>query len=282
MKTLSILLAVIACMFQLQSCTAQSVKTIKGSKNYVTKQIKVSDFQQVRLSGSANLIYTQKAGKPSVEVYTSDNIAEILDIRVKDGTLLVGFKKGYNRISYDKLEVRVSSEHLHGVSLTGSGNINLTNGLQTTSLSLSISGSGNIRCDNLTCSGDLSCSLAGSGNIRGKKGTCSNLDVSIAGSGNVELKETTASYAKVSIAGSGNATLTGTADKGAYKVSGSGDIHASGFQINTLEANISGSGDIECHVTEYLNARTAGSGRIGYKGNPTIEAPKKGAFYIIK
>ena len=42
-------------------------KTVKASKNYVTKAIKVDNFTGVNLAGSPDVIYTQKAGKPQVE-----------------------------------------------------------------------------------------------------------------------------------------------------------------------------------------------------------------------
>ena len=80
-------------------------KTIKESKNYVTKEIKVNDFNKITVTGSPTVVYTQRSGKPEVTVYTSDNIAEVLDIHVKDGTLYVGFKKGVS-VSYRKLDIR--------------------------------------------------------------------------------------------------------------------------------------------------------------------------------
>lgn len=57
----------------------------------------------------------KKSGRPEVEVYTSDNIVDLLDIKVKDNTLYIGFKKDVN-VSYKKLEVRVSAETLNGIS----------------------------------------------------------------------------------------------------------------------------------------------------------------------
>jgi hypothetical protein len=74
--------------------------------------------------------YTQKSGKPTVEVYTSDNIVDLLDIRVKDNTLYIGFKKNVS-VSYNKLEVRVSAEKLNGIAVAGSGDVELKNGRMT-------------------------------------------------------------------------------------------------------------------------------------------------------
>ena len=102
-------------------------QTVKASKNYVTKDIKVDNFTKLSVAGSPDVTYTQKSGKPTVEVYTSDNIVDLLDIRVKDNTLYVGFKKNVN-VSYDKLKVRVSAEKLNGIAVAGSGDVELKTG----------------------------------------------------------------------------------------------------------------------------------------------------------
>ena len=116
-------------------------KEVKASKNYVTKQIKVSDFNQIAVSGSLDVTYTQQSGKPKVEIYTSDNIVDLLDIYVKNGKLNLGFKKNV-KVSYNKLEIRVTSEDLNAVNVAGSGDFKFTNGLKTDQLKMNVAGSG--------------------------------------------------------------------------------------------------------------------------------------------
>lgn len=43
-------------------------KTIKGNKNYVTKDIRVGSFEKISVAGSQEVIYTQKQGSSSVKV----------------------------------------------------------------------------------------------------------------------------------------------------------------------------------------------------------------------
>lgn len=203
MKTLTAIIVSGIFALSATACTCNSGlfggKTVKASRNYVTKNIKVDNFTGLNLAGSPNVTYTQKAGKPEVEVYTSDNIVDLLDINVVNNTLNIKFKKGVS-VSYNKLEIRVSSETLNNISVAGSGNVKLANGLKT---------------DNL----------------------------------------------KVSVAGSG-------------------DLFASDLQAKRVSASVSGSGDIKCHATDFLKARTSGSGNIGYKGNPELDFPKKGLYKL--
>ena len=159
MKNLTTFVSAILLVFSTTACSQYrhtehtgifGGKTVKASKNYVTKNIKVDNFTGLNLAGSPDVIYTQKAGKPEVEVYTSDNIVDLLDINVANNTLNIRFKKGVN-VSFNKLEIRISSETLNSISIAGAGNIELANGLKTDHLKVSIAGSGDIQGSNITC-----------------------------------------------------------------------------------------------------------------------------------
>ena len=262
MKTLTAIIVSGIFALSATACTCNSGlfggKTVKASRNYVTKNIKVDNFTGLNLAGSPNVTYTQKAGKPEVEVYTSDNIVDLLDINVVNNTLNIKFKKGVS-VSYNKLEIRVSSETLNNISVAGSGNVELANGLKTDNLKVSVAGSGDIDADNITCA---------------------NLTASIAGSGDLKLDNVSAAGTEASVSGSGTAVLTGTSQEADYRVAGSGDLFASGLQAKRVSASVSGSGDIKCHATDFLKARTSGSGNIGYKGNPELDFPKKGLYKL--
>ena len=287
MKTLATIIAFSIFTLSVTACSHNHTyssglfggKTIKASKNYVTKNIKVDNFTGLNLAGSPDVTYTQKAGKPTVEVYTSDNIVDLLDINVVNNTLNIKFKKGDN-VSYNKLEIRISSETLNNISVAGSGNVTLANGLKTNQLKMSVAGSGDINANNIACTNELSISIAGSGDIQGSNITCTNLKTSVAGSGDLKLNNVSATDTEASVAGSGTAILTGTTQEASYRVAGSGDLFASDLQAKRVSASVSGSGDIKCHATDFLKARTSGSGDIGYKGNPELDFPKKGLYKL--
>ena len=281
MKALTTFIAIALLAFSTTACSQQHTyrsggfgsKTVKASKNYVTKDIKVNNFTKLSVAGSPDVTYTQKSGKPTVEVYTSDNIVDLLDIRVKDNTLYIGFKKNVS-VSYNKLEVRVSAEKLNGIAVAGSGDVELKNGLK-----ISVAGSGDISGNNISCT-DLDISIAGSGDINSSNITCNDLQVSVAGSGDMKLNNVTANFTKASVAGSGTAILSGSTQEAEYSVAGSGDLFASDFVAKKASASVAGSGDIKCHATDFLKVRTSGSGSVGYKGNPELDYPKKGLYKL--
>ena len=278
MKALTTFIAIALLAFSTTACSQQHTyrsggfgsKTVKASKNYVTKDIKVDNFTKLSVAGSPDVTYTQKSGKPTVEVYTSDNIVDLLDIHVKDNTLYIGFKKNVS-VSYNKLEVRVSAEKLNGIAVAGSGDVELKNGLKTDS--------GDISGNSISCT-DLDISIAGSGDINSSDITCNDLQVSVAGSGDMKLNNVTANFTRASVAGSGTAILSGSTQEAEYSVAGSGDLLASDFVAKKASASVAGSGDIKCHATDFLKVRTSGSGSVGYKGNPELDYPKKGLYKL--
>lgn len=255
-------------------------KEVKASKNYVTKQIKVSDFDQIAVSGSLDVTYTQQSGKPKVEIYTSDNIVDLLDIYVKNGKLNLGFKKNV-KVSYNKLEIRVTSEDLNAVNVAGSGDFKFTNGLKTDQLKMNVAGSGDITASNIQCSQEFTANVAGSGDIECKQLKAADMDISVAGSGDLKIENALVTSANASVAGSGTVKISGNADKANYSVAGSGDLYASDFKVQDISASVAGSGDIKCHAVEHLKARVSGSGTIGYKGDPELDYPEKKKVYKL-
>lgn len=227
-----------------------SGKTVKASDNYVTKQIRVKNFDEILVSGSVDVTYTQRPGKPEVEIYTSENVVDLLDIRVKNGCLNVGFKKNVS-VKYNKLEVRVSSEDLNQINIVGSGDFEFANGLKTDNLSITVAGSSDVKGENIRCSQELL--------------------MSVAGSGDLNLENVTAITTKASVAGSGTIRMNGSTQDANYSVAGSGDLLAEDYVAQNVDASVAGSGDIKCHAVKYLKAHTNGSGEIGYKGDPKVD-----------
>ncbi len=256
-----------------------SGKVVEASDNYVTKEIRLKDFDEICVTGSVNVSYTQRSGKPKVEIYTSDNVVDLLDIYVKNGRLNVGFKKDVN-VKYNKLAVRVSSDDLSKVKVVGSGDFKFVNGLKTDVLSISVAGSGDVKGEDILCSQHLSMSVAGSGDIKGRNFSAESLEVSVAGSGDLILEDVKATKTEARVAGSGTVRMNGRTQDAEYSVAGAGDLFADDFEAQNVEASVAGAGDIRCYAVKYLKARTVGSGEIGYKGNPEVDYPDKKLYRL--
>jgi len=116
--------------------------------------------------------------------------------------------------------------------------------------------------------------LAGSGDIKSKDEiSATNFKVKSAGSGNIDLL-ISSDEVNCTMAGSGNVTLEGDSRDFDCSKAGSGNLYAYDFECDNIDINGAGSGNAEVYVTNILDAKTAGSGNIYYKGSPKENSTK--------
>ncbi len=119
--------------------------------------------------------------------------------------------------------------------------------------------------------------VSGSGSIvSNSELVVGDIEIRISGSGTIDV-ELDADDIEARTSGSGNMRLFGFADELEYRVSGSGDLHAFDLELRQADIQISGSGDAEVNVSEFLKVRISGSGDVIYLGNPTIDASVSGS-----
>ena len=96
----------------------------------------------------------------------------------------------------------------------------------------------------------------------------------------MNLKDVDANTTKAEVAGSGTIRLAGKSNEAMFEIAGSGDVLAADMVAKKVNISIAGSGDAECHATDHLKVSIAGSGEVGYKGNPQLELPKRGVHKL--
>jgi len=96
------------------------------------------------------------------------------------------------------------------------------------------------------------------------------------GSGVIELRDLDVLSLDAMITGSGEIELWGICNEGDIDISGSGVIKAFHLEQDICDASISGSGDIYVFVYDILSCNISGSGNIFYRGNPTVTVRKTG------
>jgi len=107
-----------------------------------------------------------------------------------------------------------------------------------------------------------------------------NLDISISGSGNVDVA-VLANTVRANISGSGKMWIEGSTITEVLTISGSGDIYSYNLLSETSDISISGSGNAEVNVADFLKARISGSGSIYYMGYPTVDSRIAGSGSVI-
>ncbi|CAM1370678.1 head GIN domain-containing protein [Tenacibaculum xiamenense] len=213
-------------------------KKVKGNGNVVTKKRKIARFDEVSVGGSFTVMLVEgKVGSLTIE--GEENIIPYLETEVKGGDLRIGFKENVNIRTTRKLIVTVPFNSLSGVSLGGSGDIDITKEIENSSVAFSIGGSGSIKAK--VDASSVKTSIGGSGNIK-LSGKTNNFKCAIGGSGNVRAFGLKTNRLKASIAGSGDVYVHVTSEIKAAMV-GSGNIYYKG-KPNDIDTTSAGSGDV--------------------------------------
>lgn len=106
------------------------------------------------------------------------------------------------------------------------------------------------------------------------------LDVVVSGTGEVDIK-VHANTVVASITGNGKIWFKGETNAEVFSISGTGNIYAFDLLTDMADVSISGSGDIEIDVEEFLSAFISGNGNIYYRGYPAIKSLISGTGKLI-
>ena len=209
-----LLLIIVALSAFFISCKKEKVN---GGGAIITEPRNVENFYNVSVSGSANVFITYGSAF-DVKVKAYENILSILETKVQNGTLLIGFKTNVNN---DNSEVYITMPALSSVTTNGSGNID-TKG-------------------NFLGMDYFAATTSGTGIITIEKGNAKNYKISISGSGDVKSFGFVTDQATVSISGSGDAELS-VAQKLNATLNGSGNVYYKGNPV--VDATTTGSGKV--------------------------------------
>jgi hypothetical protein len=210
-----------------------------GDHQNIRRNFQVGDFQKISLAGSPNVVVTV-GGTPSVRAEGDKAEIDRLDIRIENGSLVIGSKRD------------------HGMSWNfGSSHHQVTVYVTAPSLAAaSINGSGDMKIDKIA------------GN---------DFDGSISGSGDMNLASLQVGQARFSIAGSGDLSASGKAQQAAISIAGSGGVSAGGLEIGNATVSIVGSGDVTARAMQTADISIMGSGDVILSGSAKCSIHKMGS-----
>lgn len=243
---------------------------IDGNGNSITKEIKISDYDEITLVGTADFEYEQSDKAPYLSITLDENLFDYLIAKVEGKTLKIypkPTKKGHdNGQSYDLqptvFKIKSNSRELKELNTVGSGSFIVSKPMKINNTEVNMAGSGSVEFNALVEGNKMEFNLAGSGEISAKNLKLNGLSCSLASSGEI--------------------SVGGTVDRVSYSVAGSGEIKAYGCKARKAECNVAGSGEAFVYADETLDANVAGSGEIHYKGNPEVSKSIMGSGSINK
>ena len=200
----------------LQGCHFVMGQGIQGSGKSAMETRTVPTFTRIESEGSGDVI-VEIGPVQSIEIELDDNLLKNITTEVKDGTLTISSKEGYN--TKIGLKVKVTVQSLAGASISGSGSISAIN-ISAKAFAASIAGSGEIHVSGNADT--LSVGINGSGELDLAMLTTRSADITINGSGSTQVAASESLTATIN--GSGDVTFTGN-PKVTKSVNGSGDVH---------------------------------------------------------
>ena len=198
-------------------CNGIGQPTIRGSGVVASETRDVAGFSQVSVSGSG-IVLLEQTGAESLTVEAEDNLLPVLETRVYNGVLHLGWKKNVNVRTTKPVRYHVTVKDLRAVDVSGSAAVRAT-GIDTDKLTSEISGSGSAKLS----------------------GRADDVDLGVSGSGSYDAAALRSRSVKINISGSGEAVVNAS-DRLDVNVSGSGSVRYVGTPA--VSQHVSGSGSI--------------------------------------
>lgn len=242
-KTYSLLILALSALFILAcSVSGTGFGVVRGSGDVTRETRAVSGFDQVEVHGGGNL-YLVQGESETLEIEAEDNLLPYLRSRVIDGTLILDFDDTANK---SFITTRPVNYYLSMVEIER----------------LEISGGGDIKAEDILTP---------------------SLRTGISGGGDLKIDSLKADMLEVHISGGGNIRLyTGEVTRQDIHLSGGGKYDAGDLQSQTVEANVSGGGDLIVWAEDSLNVSVSGGGSVYYYGSPDVESSISGGGDVVR
>ncbi|MDR2980465.1 MAG: DUF2807 domain-containing protein [Bacteroidales bacterium] len=269
MKNKSHLILLLLAGFLLSCCTITFV-LLNGDRNITEKVIPIANFNRISCLFPLTVQYSQAdtTVAAAAMLKTDANLAEYIDIRVENGTLMISQKQDKEYRNYNLrpsvCELIINSSVLTGISVAGNGEVNIVTPFNSRSVQATIAGSGRINFLYDVTTDRFINNISGSGKMSTYKLQAARVNISIRGSGEAFMDEVYSDNFSATVSGSGNIeSNTLHAHQISNVLSGSGTILNGKVKCEIFRASINGSGTILAEgVAKESNFALVGSGKI--------------------
>jgi|GEM_PF-650078 len=204
--------------FALSSCNGER---LVANNNVISETRDLSGFEQVE-AGGANNVHVVYGENFKVELRGSSNLVQAYETKIDNKTLTLRYNDDVN-VDDDDVEVFVTLPMLNGVTLSGSGDMDIRGRFpEAKEFVVNINGSGDINVS--------------------ESFSCVSLEVDISGSGKAELSNLQTVRSDVTISGSGD-TYVHAEEQLDVRINGSGTVYYKGSP--RVKSDINGSGQVK-------------------------------------
>jgi len=224
---------------------AQGVATRPEGRSVTSDTRSVGrDVRAIELGAPVDL-EVRYGPQPGLVVRGEERLLQNIETSTSDGVLRIG-TRGILLRHRQPLEVEVTLPMLERLALDGSGDTRI-NGFSGERIDLSLSGSGSVQFN---------------GRYRQARAV-------LHGSGDLSVDAGNSDSIEAELMGSGTLSLAGATRRFKYEGSGTGTLDAQRLRTEEAQLRQSGSGDASITVRDTVNAAVSGSGDIDVHGEPS-------------
>ncbi len=230
MKRILVIAAVAAAVI---SCISINIisKPVKGNGVITEKNYELPEFNEIKLSGAFDVVYSQTTGGRSATLRTDENLMDIYTVGVVGDILEVSTERGKSPIPTKGTLFSVCNAGVKAIKLNGSGDCLIPGDLSLDdNFSFTLNGSGDLKAHTVSCNG-FTAKVSGSGDIEVDEISAESVQITINGSGDASIGLRNAGDVVVRINGSGDVTLYGNARTLDHKVNGSGNVNSRSLSL---------------------------------------------------
>lgn len=210
---------------------------IDGSGNITEENRSVTQFTKLILETEATVLLSQD-NTSGVRVQADDNLQNIIETEVEDGTLKISSPKCLNPTK--TIKIYVSTKNIDEVILTGNGKIIASSGISSDAIKFMIAGNGLITIDELHAK-NIYTQITGNGKVT-LAGDVTTHTIESTGSGIVHAYKLKAINTKLNITGMGNCEVY-SENRLDVRITGNGNVSYIG-KPKTLRKEIYGNGKL--------------------------------------
>ncbi len=215
-------------------------KSIKGNGNMTTVTRSTSDYDAIRCAGWMDFVLV-KGEEGAIKIEGEENLLDYIITETEGNTLSIKTKKGVNlKTSHNKtITITIPFKDIDKVSLSGSGDVNTKDKIESNNFEVKLAGSGDIVLD--IDASSIKAGISGSGDIT-LNGKTDTLKANVTGSGDFHGFNLQANNTEATVTGSGDVMVVCNNELKA-RVTGSGDIEYKG-NPKREDSKVTGSGSI--------------------------------------
>ncbi len=241
-----LLVGVVLASLILVGCVIPAPVVLNGSGVVVTREMDLSDFDQVEISHAFHARVT-RGDEFGVVVRIDDNLERYLEVVTVGRVLKIGLRPAVGLTGRHTLEADVTLPELRGLKASGASRVTVSGFASEERLSVDVSGASKIDLD------------ISAGSV--------NMDVSGASNANGALS---AGDVDINVSGASRVTLTGAGDDARLEASGASRIDLSEFVARDADVEASGASRVIVNATGIIDVKASGASHIEYLGGARL------------